>query len=85
MIPPLEQEFRTYEKHKADLLSKGKGKYVLIKGDEIIGIFPRQFAAINQGYKQLGIVPFLVKRIVEVEGPHNYEGEAVLVINASLQ
>jgi hypothetical protein len=85
MIPQLEQEFRTYEKHKADLLTKAKGKYVLIKGDDILGIFPGQHAAINQGYRQLGIVPFLVKRIVEVEGPHNYEGEVVLVINASLQ
>ncbi|HET6263097.1 MAG TPA: hypothetical protein VFG99_12795 [Chloroflexia bacterium] len=60
-------------------MSKAEGQYVLIKGDEILGIFPRQFAAINQGYKQLGRGPFFVKRIVEVEGPHNYEGEAVPV------
>lgn len=79
MISQLERELQTYYKHKADLLSKAKGKYVLIKGEEIIGIFPRQFAAINQGYRQLGTVPFLVKRIIEVEGPPNYEGEAVRV------
>jgi hypothetical protein len=79
MIPPFEREYETYEKHKPELLSKAKGKYVLIKGDEILGIFPRQFAAIDQGYKLLGRGPFFVKRIVEVEGPHNYEGEVVPV------
>jgi hypothetical protein len=79
MIPPFEREYKTYEKHQPELLSKAKGKYMLIKGDEILGIFPRQFAAINQGYKQLGRGPFFVKRIVEIEGPHNYEGEAVRV------
>jgi hypothetical protein len=80
MFPVFEQEFRTYEENKADLLEKAKGKYVLIKGNNILGIFAKQWTAIDQGYMQLGRGPFLVKRIVEVEGqPYENLGETVRI------
>ena len=63
----LDQEMKTYETHKENLLAKSKGKFVLIKGDKILGIFENQVDAVNQGYKDLGVVPFLVKEIQEVE------------------
>ena len=63
----LNQEFQTFEKHKSDLLSDNVGRFVLIKGDQIIDIFDTQLDAVRQGYKRFGNVPFLAKKIVAVE------------------
>lgn len=68
---PLEQELKTYEKEKEKLLSEGKGKFVLIKGDEIIGIYTSQEDALAEGYKRFGNEEFLVKEIIEIE-PVNF-------------
>jgi hypothetical protein len=69
---PLQQELETYAAHKAELVSKAAGKYVLIKGKKIIDIFENQADAIAAGYKQFGNVPFLVKQIQEIETPVNF-------------
>jgi hypothetical protein len=61
----LDDEIETYERHKPELLAKAQGKYVLIKGENIIGIYDTDNEAINQGYRQLGHVPFLARRIQE--------------------
>lgn len=68
----LDTEVATYEKHKEELLGKSRGKFVLIKGEQILGTFDSQADAVNQGYKQLGIVPFLVKQIQEFESPLHF-------------
>jgi len=68
----LKQELETFESHKAELVGKAKGKYVLIKNTEIVDTFDTPIDAIKQGYKNFGNVPFLVKQIVEVEIPENF-------------
>ena len=59
-------ELETYKKNKSDLVKKYSGKYVLIKGKEIIDIFESEKDAINSGFKKFGNTPFLVKKIEEV-------------------
>ena len=54
---------RTYAEHKAELVGKAKGRYVLIKGREIIGIFDTENDATQQGCERFGNGPFLVKQI----------------------
>jgi hypothetical protein len=66
---PLLSELETFERHKAELLGSDEGKYVLIKGSEVIGVFESSMDAVGQGYERFGNVPFLVKQIVEVELP----------------
>ena len=68
----LKKELETFESHKGELLGKGSGKYVLIKGDKVVDIFENQADAIAAGYKQFGNVPFLVKQILEIETPVNF-------------
>ena len=68
----LAHELRTYAEHKAELVGKAKGRYVLIKDREIIGVFDTQNDAIQQGYEHFGNVPFLVKQILEVEIPLSF-------------
>jgi hypothetical protein len=68
----LDKELETFEKHKADLVGRAKGKFVLIKGEEIVGVFETQGDAVRQGYERLGNVPFLVKEIAELEYAQNF-------------
>lgn len=67
----LEQELKTYENEKEKLLSEGKGKFALIKGNKIIGIYVSQEDALAEGYKRFGNEEFLVKEITEIE-PVNF-------------
>lgn len=69
MANALEQELQTYEKNKAALLGVARDKHVLIKGEKILGTFDTQNDAITIGYRDLGNVPFLTKKIEEVERP----------------
>lgn len=68
-LPVLAEELATYEARREELIGAARGKYVLIKGSQVIGTFESEADAINQGYRQLGNVPFLVKWIQDVELP----------------
>jgi hypothetical protein len=37
------------------------------KGADILGTFPDRSAALREGYRRLGIVPFLVRQIADPE------------------
>lgn len=58
----LEKELQTY-KQKFSELESHIGKYVVIRGDEIEGIFDTYSDALNHGYEAFGLDPFLVKHI----------------------
>jgi hypothetical protein len=60
---PLEKELATYEQHKPTLVQTASGKFVLIKGCDVIDVFETQPDAINSGYQRFGVVPFLVNGI----------------------
>ncbi|MDI6592043.1 MAG: hypothetical protein QME61_03895 [Patescibacteria group bacterium] len=74
----LEQELKTYEKQKEKLLAEAEGKFALIKGDKIIGIYVSQEDALAEGYKRFGNAEFLVKEITEIE-PVNFFTRPVVV------
>lgn len=63
----LQEELRTFETQKKELLEKARGKFALIKGHQIVSVFDTETDAVRQGYERLGNVPFLVKEIVEYE------------------
>jgi hypothetical protein len=72
MTDLLQQEKAVFNAHKDEFLAKYQGKFVLIKGEVVAGVFDDRFDAIHQGYERFGNVPFLVKRIVEVEVPLSF-------------
>jgi hypothetical protein len=41
-------------------------EFVLIKGNEIVGVFPDDSSAIREGYRRFGRDPFLVKEVTDV-------------------
>lgn len=65
----LEQEIETFERHRAELVGRARGDFVLIKGERIVGIFDSEIDAINRGYEEFGNVPFLVQQILEIDIP----------------
>jgi hypothetical protein len=60
---PLAEEVRTYDAHLAGWADR-EGQFVLIKGRDIIGFYPRYEEALEAGYERLGDGPFLVKQII---------------------
>jgi hypothetical protein len=68
----LEAELRTFRARRDELIGRAKGKYVLIKGEEIVDFFENQTDAITKGFRTFGNNPFLVKLITDVEVPLNF-------------
>ena len=65
----LETELATYERLRPELLADPEkvGKYVLIKGEELLGLFTTRSGALTRGYEQSLYEPFMVKQLLEVE------------------
>lgn len=68
-IPELDTEIAYFNQHRAELFESAPGKFALIKGDLLIGIFESETTAIRHGYERLGNVPFLVQKITEADLP----------------
>ena len=58
----LEQEFEYYLKNQADLIKKHSGRYVVIKGEELIGVFDSKAEAIIETSKAHEMGTFLVQK-----------------------
>ena len=67
-----EQELETYYREQDELLSTNRGDYVLIKGDEVIGVFSSEIDAVEHGYRTLGTTKFLVKKILDRDVAINF-------------
>ena len=63
---PLERELQTYRERLPELL-KQQGRFVVIHGDRVIGVFGDYEDALKAGYDACGTTPFLVKRIAATE------------------
>lgn len=72
MAQILDTELKTYEQHRDHLIGTAEGKFVLIRNDQVIGVYDSKMDAIAQGYQQFGNVPFLVKQILKIEVPQNF-------------
>jgi len=62
----LEKERATYQRELPVLL-KDEGKFVLIHGEDIAGLFETEEEAVEAGDNRFGLEPFLVHQIREKE------------------
>jgi len=62
-----EQELAYYNEHRAEFLSKYEWKHLLIKGQELIGVFDDAEAAYVEGLRRFGNNPFLIKQVLREE------------------
>ena len=66
-------ELTTYKDHLEQLLEQ-EGKYVVIKGRQVIGVFADREQAIEKAVDLFGAQPVLVKEIVAKEPIHSTGG-----------
>jgi len=66
---PLEKEQATYARELPKLLVSA-GKYVVIHGDAVAGVYDTYQDALQVGYEKFGLDPFLVKQIEATERVH---------------
>ena len=64
---PLERELAFYESIKEQLLQHHEGKYVLIVGDNQLGVFDNPEQAYALGVERVGNIPMLIKQVVKEE------------------
>ena len=62
----LEKEYETYQKKRQELL-KDAGKFVVIHGDEIAGVWDTWEKALDAGYAKYGLTQFMVQKIEAVD------------------
>jgi hypothetical protein len=67
---PSAEEMKTYDVHLPEWGDR-EGQFVVIKGREILGFFPRDEEALEAGYDQVENGPFLVKQILRYEPIYN--------------
>jgi hypothetical protein len=65
-IMALEKELETYSRELATLADQ-QGKFVVIQGDSVIGVYVSYEDALKIAYEKCGLKPFLVKKIQTVE------------------
>ena len=59
----LETELKYYESRKDELLQHHPGKYALIIGNDLLGVFDNSDEAYKEGIEKRGNVPMLIKLI----------------------
>jgi hypothetical protein len=66
----LQTEIQTYKSRLPELL-KEEGKFMVIRGEEVLGTFVAYEDALKFGYAACQLEPFLVKGILAIE-PVNF-------------
>jgi hypothetical protein len=66
MAEALERELRKFRELLPTLLPE-EGKFAVIVGDELLGVFESYADALQAGYQAARLNPFLVKRIATTE------------------
>jgi len=78
----LEIELAHYETIKPDLLRHYEGKFVLIVGNEQLGVFDKSEDAYKAGIEQRGNIPMLIKKVQRDEPVEHVPAMVLGLINA---
>jgi len=63
----LGREIAFYQSKLKTWLRKHSGKFVVVHGEELIGVFDDRQEALSAGWKRLGREPFLVRQVARGE------------------
>ena len=66
----LERELAAFRARLPELAAD-EGKFALVRGETLVGVFDSYEAAITAGYERFRLERFLVKEIRAVERPHS--------------
>ena len=56
----LTEENRIFRENEDSWAEQHEGKFVLIRGDDVVGFFKTSEEALSEGYRRFGTVPFFV-------------------------
>jgi len=68
-IDILKKELEVYERMREELLEKYRGKVVAIKDGKLVGVYDSEEEAFRDIVERYGLVPVLIKRVMEEEKP----------------
>jgi hypothetical protein len=63
----LETEIARYNELLPELLAAGEGKFAVICGRDLVGIFESNDEAYTAGLNRVGVNPFLLRKILRVQ------------------
>ena len=74
MTVALEKELETFRHELPGLLNDpaNRGKFALVHGESVSGLYPTFDAALTAGYERFGLSPFLVKEVTDHEEPRYF-------------
>jgi len=79
----LKEELQFYNSIKETLLPHHEGKFALIHGGELVGIFVKDLDAYQEGVKQFGMTPFLIQYITKEDEAEKYPSLVLGLIHAA--
>lgn len=80
----IRNELNFFERVKDELLKTQRGKFALIKGEELVGTFTTAAEAYREGIRRFGKEPFLIKPVVEIEEEQRVPAMSAHLIHANL-
>jgi hypothetical protein len=79
----LEKELQYYESIKDELLAHHKGKFALIRDEQLIDTFNQDIDAYKEGVKRFGNSPFLVRLISNTQPEVKYPALMLGLLSAN--
>ena len=77
----LSRELETYKAHQAELLEGAANQYVLIKADQIIGLYEQEADAFSEGYRRFRLEAFMVKQVLEQDKIYYVGGSSFVFLD----
>jgi hypothetical protein len=65
--PVLENERKSFGANRKQWLALYAGKFILVKGEELIGVFDKPEDALAEGARRFGSDSFLVRQVKEAD------------------
>lgn len=80
----LQKELTFFNKNKGEYLKHYKNKFLLIKGENLVGSFDAEEQAYETGIQKYGNEPFLIKQVLEQEPTLTVSSLSVGLTNACI-
>jgi hypothetical protein len=78
----LDQEKSVFDEHREEWHQQYPGKFVVIKGDEVVGFFDTLDLALSEGAKRFGLTPFMARSVSEPDQEVSIPAMALGVLRA---
>ncbi|MDO6761750.1 hypothetical protein Q4566_16195 [Tamlana sp. 2_MG-2023] len=78
----LEKEFKYYLNNQDELLKKFNGRYIVIKGDKILGDYSSEIEALSETRKSHEVGTFLIQKCTPGNNAYTETYHSRVVLNA---